>query len=194
MRPTRVHLGVIVPIVLVALGAAERLVAQDVTANASPRRQSARDRDRAPVISTAAIPLESPLATRLARVPAIRVDTVVGSLPRLPREIPAVYRDNARGPAVRVIWPSPKDNSQVIKPGTYIVTGKVPGTSFRPTATVTVRPASSTAPVPTRTVEPFALSQVVLNQDTKGRDTPVHQESRQVHPRPGGDQSRQFSL
>ena len=55
-----------------------------------------------------------------------------------------MYRNNAKGPDVRVIWPSPKDNSQVAKPGTYTVTGKVPGTSFEPKATVTVKPAAKT--------------------------------------------------
>ena len=141
--------------------------------NASAGGQSARGRGAAPapVISTAAIPLESPLASRLDRVPDIQAETTVGHLPRLPREIPAVYRKGASGPKVRVIWPAPKDNSQVAKPGTYDVTGKVPGTPFRPKATVTVKPAGKTAPVRTRTVEPFALGRVVLNQDTKGRDT-----------------------
>ena len=186
MRRTWDCLGVIMPAILLSLGAPERLAAQgnnqfpdasigytqDVTANASPARQSGRGRGaQAPVISTAAIPLESPLAARLARVPGIRVETVVGSLPRLPREIPAVYRNSSKSPAVRVIWPSPKDNSQVLKAGIYTVTGKIPGTSFQPTARVTVKAASAKVPAPTRTVEPFALSQVVLNQDTKGRDT-----------------------
>ncbi|RPJ68927.1 MAG: hypothetical protein EHM24_20095 [Acidobacteria bacterium] len=136
-------------------------------------RQAGRGRGPAPApaISTAAIPKESPLASRLDRVPDIQAETTVGNLPRLPREIPAVYRNGATGPKVRVIWPAPKDNSQVTKPGTYIVTGNVPGTRFQPKATVTVKPAVKTAAVRTRTVEPFALGRVVLNQDTKGRDT-----------------------
>ncbi len=103
---------------------------------------SGRGRTPAPVISTAAIPKESPLASRLEAVPDIKVETVVGQLPRLPYTIPAVYRNKAKGPDVRVIWPSPKDNSQVLKPGTYTVTGKVPGTPFQPKATVTVKAAS----------------------------------------------------
>jgi len=141
--------------------------------NASAGRQAGRGRGAAPapVISTAAIPRESPLASRLERVPDISAETVVGHLPRLPREIPAVYRNNVEGPKVRVIWPAPKDNSQVTKPGTYTVAGKVPGTSFQPSATVTVKPAVKAASARTRTVEPFALGRVVLNQDTKGRDT-----------------------
>ncbi len=124
-----------------------------------------------PVISTAAIPRESPLASRVDRVPDIQAATTVGHLPRLPREIPAVYKNGASGPKVRVIWPAPKDNAQVAKPGTYTVTGTVPGTPFKPTATVTVTPAGKPAAAPARVLEPFALGRVVLNQDTKGRDT-----------------------
>jgi len=126
----------------------------------------------AAVMPTDAIPVESPLASRLERVPDIRVETVVGELPRLPYTIPAAYRNGAKGPDVRVIWPAPKDNSQVVAAGTYIVTGRVPGTPFEPKATVTVRTAARTTSVPSRGVEPFPLGQVVLDRDTKGRDTP----------------------
>ncbi len=35
-----------------------------------------------------------------------------------------------KGPDVRVIWPSPTDNSQVLTPGAYEVTGKVSGTDL----------------------------------------------------------------
>jgi DUF1680 family protein len=108
----------------------------------------------------------------IARVPDIKAETVVGQLPRLPYAIPAVYRNQAKGPDVRVIWPAPKDNSQVLKPGTYTVTGKVTGTPFQPKATVTVRGAAKAVLTPTRLVEAFPLGQVVLNPDTKGRNTP----------------------
>src|SRR5688572_26719275 len=51
-------------------------------------RQSTGRRDApAPVISTAAIPRESPLASRLAHVPDITIETSVGMLPRLPSTI-----------------------------------------------------------------------------------------------------------
>ena len=126
----------------------------------------------APEISTAAIPQESPLASRLSHVPDITVETIVGTLPRLPVEVAASYRDNSRGPNVRVIWPSPVDNSEVMKPGTYTVTGKVPGTPFAPKATVIVKVPVGTITPPSRLAEPFALSDVVLERDTKGRDTP----------------------
>ncbi|MCU0252723.1 MAG: glycoside hydrolase family 127 protein, partial [Vicinamibacterales bacterium] len=142
--------------------------------NAASGRQGGRGRAGTPPpeISTAAIARESPLATRLERVPDIQAETTVGHLPRLPREIPAVYRDRSTGPTVRVIWPAPKDSSQVAAPGAYTVTGRIPGTAFEPKATVTVKPASRAAPAPVRTVEPFPLGRVALNQDTQGRDTP----------------------
>ena len=129
---------------------------------------------RAPVpeMSTAAIPLESPLAGRISNVPGITVETIVGTLPRLPAEIAVSYRNNSRGPNVRVIWPSPVDNSDVLKPGTYTVTGTVPGTSFAAKATVIVTVPVGTITPPSRLAEPFALSDVVLERDTRGRDTP----------------------
>ena len=71
-----------------------------------------------------------------------------------------------------MIWPAPKDNSQVPKPGTYTVTGKVPGTPFQPKATVTVkpsaRPAAGSGAQPSRRSRSAASC---CNQDTKGRDT-----------------------
>lgn len=138
----------------------------------------------APEISTAAIPQESPLASRLSHVPDITVNTIVGSLPRLPHLVPAVYRDQgkdprgSRGPRVppvndvRVIWPSPPDNREVMTPGTYTVIGNVPGTTFEPKATVIVKVPVGTTTPPSRLVEAFALSDVVLDRDAKGRDTP----------------------
>ena len=44
------------------------------------------------------------------KVPDISVETIVGHLPQLPHTIPGAYRDGAKGPKVRVIWPSPVDN------------------------------------------------------------------------------------
>jgi DUF1680 family protein len=125
-----------------------------------------------PEISTAAIPQESPLASKLSHVPDITVNTVVGTLPHLPTEVSATYRDHHPGPDVRVIWPAPADNSEVMKPGTYTVTGKVPGTPFAPKATVIVKVPIGIMTPPSRLVEPFALSDVVLEHDTKGRETP----------------------
>jgi DUF1680 family protein len=116
-----------------------------------------------PILQTA-VPLES--------VPDIQAETVVGHLPRLPKTVPAVYRGGAKGPDVRVVWPAPKDNSQVLEPGAYTVTGTVPGTSFQPKAAVTVKATAKIPPGPTRLVEPFPLGQVVLERDTRDRDTP----------------------
>jgi uncharacterized protein len=110
----------------------------------------------------------------LADVPDIAAETVVGYLPRLPHRIPGTYRDGAKGPMVRVIWPAPTDNRQVWEPGTYTVTGTVPGTTFQPKATVTVKPSPGPdgEHLPQRKLEPFPLGQVVLDRDESGRDTP----------------------
>jgi uncharacterized protein len=130
-------------------------------------------------VPTAAIPKESPLASSLSHVPDIRVETTVGTLPRLPFTVPAVYRSPSMPPGtsaitgeVRVIWPSPTDNSEVKAPGSYTVTGRVPGTPYRPKATVIVKVPVGTATPPTRLAEAFPLSQVTLDRDTQGRDTP----------------------
>ena len=94
-------------------------------------------------------------------------------LPRLPIDgCRRPIATTAAGPNVRVIWPSPTDNSEVLKPGTYTVTGKVPGTPFAPKATVIVKVPVGTTTPPSRLVEAFPLSDVVLERDTKGRDTP----------------------
>lgn len=144
-----------------------------IRSNALSRRQTTAGRGaQAPVISTAGIPDESPLAARLAHVADIKVETTVGMLPHLPPTIPATYKNNAKGPDVRVIWPSPADNSQVRAPGTYTVAGTVPGTMFEPKATVIVTMAVRTATPPSRLAEAFPLSEVALDRDTNGRETP----------------------
>jgi DUF1680 family protein len=125
-----------------------------------------------PVISTAAIPKESPLVARLSHVPDITVETVVGTLPRLPAMVRAAYRGNAQGPEVRVIWPSPTDTSSVAKPGSYAVTGLVPGTAIQAKANVIVKvPVGITTP-PSRLAEAFPLDKVTLDRDASGRETP----------------------
>jgi DUF1680 family protein len=143
-----------------------------IRTNALPGRRTTRGRGTPPPeISTAAIPKESPLAAQLSNVPDITVETVVGMLPRLPPTVAAGYRDRAAGPPVRVIWPAPTDNSSVMKPGSYAVTGRVPGTTFAPKATVIVKAPVGVMTPPSRVVEPFPLSQVTLDRDTKGRET-----------------------
>jgi len=107
----------------------------------------------------------------LINVPDIKVQTVIGHLPRLPYYIPGTYRDDGEGPLVRVIWPAPTDNSDVTEAGIYTVTGIVPGTAFKPKAIVTVTEESATGPPPKLNLEPFPLGQVVLTSDKEGRDT-----------------------
>lgn len=106
----------------------------------------------------------------LASVQDISVETVTGCLPALPRYLKGVYVNNIEGPDVRVIWPAPENNSQVLTPGTYTVTGKVAGTSIQPKAIVTVREAEEPA-APHRTLEVFRLDQVSLNNDSHNDKT-----------------------
>ena len=106
----------------------------------------------------------------LVSVPDTQVETTVGNLPRLPRFVKGVYSNGVKGPDVRVIWPAPGDNSQVLAPGTYTVTGKVSGTSLQPKAVVTVS-AAGTPAVPHRTLEAFRLDQVTLDADIHDHKT-----------------------
>ncbi|MBK9138091.1 MAG: glycoside hydrolase family 127 protein [Verrucomicrobia bacterium] len=108
----------------------------------------------------------------LVRVADIEVETVVGTLPRLPRFLPGEYRGIASGPEVRVIWPAPTNNEAVLRPGTYTVTGRVAGTAVQPRAKVTVKAASTPPAGPERAIEPFALERVTLDPDEAGRATP----------------------
>jgi DUF1680 family protein len=101
----------------------------------------------------------------LTGVPDITAETVEGYLPRLPRFVKGVYSNDFRGPDVRVLWPAPQDNSQVLAPGTYTVTGRVAGTNIQPKAVVTVMAAEEPA-TPHRTLEAFSLDQVSLNTDS----------------------------
>jgi DUF1680 family protein len=111
------------------------------------------------------------LALMPASVPDITAETMQGHLPPLPAMISAVYAGNAQGPKVRVIWPSPTNNSDALNIGTYTVVGTVPGTQFKPKAVVTVK-AATAVKGPSRTLEPFDLGQVILNPDERSRVTP----------------------
>ncbi len=106
----------------------------------------------------------------LISVPEISAETTVGYLPVLPRFVKGVYRDNSAGPDVRVIWPAPADNNQVLSPGTYTITGKIAGSGLKPVARVTVKEADVHAS-PVRTLETFDLEQVTLNTDLHGHET-----------------------
>lgn len=100
----------------------------------------------------------------------IEVNTVVGELPRLPRFVEGIYRDGIVGPKVRVLWPAPEDNSQVLKPGRYEVTGRVSGTHILPKAIVTVN-ANKGLAGPNQKLEAFGLDQVLLNPDSYGHES-----------------------
>jgi hypothetical protein len=91
-------------------------------------------------------------------------------MPHLPAYVPAEFAGGLAG-TVRVIWPAPTDASSVANIGTFVVTGRVPGTSFQPKATVAVKAAAAIAP-PERALETFALDRVTLDKDAEGRDTP----------------------
>jgi len=106
----------------------------------------------------------------LKSVPDILVETEVGNLPRLPRLVKGVYGNDIEGPEVRVIWPAPKDNGQVLTTGTYTVTGKVAGTNLQPKAIVVVQETKATA-TPNRTLEFFKLDQVTLDVDNHNHNT-----------------------
>ena len=106
----------------------------------------------------------------LTSVPDIQVETVAGHLPRIPRYIRGIYSNNIEGPDVRVLWPVPEDNRQVLTPGTYTVKGSVAGTDIKPKAIVTIREDKELA-APDRTVEAFDLDQVSLNTDLYGNNT-----------------------
>ncbi len=113
------------------------------------------------------------LLTRgLMNVPDIELKTKVGQLPHLPYYLNGIYRDGLDGPLVRVIWPAPLDNQEVHQPGTYTITGTVPGTSFKPQATVIVLDKSEDRPMPRISLESFPLGQVVLEPDMEGHATP----------------------
>ena len=106
----------------------------------------------------------------LTGVSDVEVETELGFLPRLPRHVKGTYRDGINGPEVRVLWPSPTDNSEVTKAGSYEVTGKVPGTDFKPKAKITVK-AKQGVKTPDMTLEVFGLDQVRLDSDTHGQQT-----------------------
>lgn len=100
----------------------------------------------------------------LTAVPDIQVETEVGHLPRLPRYVQGVYSNQVEGPKARVLWPAPKDNSEVLTPGSYTVTGRIAGSTIQPRAVVTIKAEKESAS-PAMKLEMFALDQVTLNTD-----------------------------
>jgi len=106
----------------------------------------------------------------LVQVSDVAVETEVGTLPRLPSYVKGTYRNNVKGPAVRVLWPSDINNTAVLKPGVYTITGHVPGTAFLPKAVVTIKESSESA-APVSTLTTFHLDQVTLEADAHGHET-----------------------
>lgn len=103
----------------------------------------------------------------LLRVDDVKVETELGTLPRLPSHTTGTYKDGFRGPKVRVIWPADEDINAVLNPGTYTITGRVAGTSFQPKAIVTIKhPGKSTTPA--SKLQAFSLKQVSLPTDAHG--------------------------
>jgi hypothetical protein len=106
----------------------------------------------------------------LTQVSDVKVETEVGNLPRLPSYIPGTYQNKMEGPLVRVLWPAPIDNTAVLKPGSYTVTGRVAGTNFQPKALITVS-ATNKSTAPASKLGVFTLDQVSLKMDSHGHET-----------------------
>ena len=111
--------------------------------------------------------------TYLVQVSDVQVETEVGNLPRFPSYVKGTYKDEmkGKGPQVRVLWPEATDNSAVLKPGTYTVTGRVAGTSFQPKAIVTVKATAKKSTTPALKLATFKLNQVTLKNDAHGHET-----------------------
>ena len=115
-------------------------------------------------------------------------------LPRLPSTVPAVYRGNAKGPDVRVIWPSPTDNSRGAEARHLHGDRQSAGHDVRAEGHGHRQGAGRddhAAEPPGRSVS--AQPGRARSRHAGARHA-VHQEPRQVHPRPRGQQSRQLPL
>jgi DUF1680 family protein len=106
----------------------------------------------------------------LVQAADVAVETELGNLPRLPSYTTGTYRNNMDGPKVRVIWPADKDNTAVLKPGRYTITGRIAGTDLKPKAVVTVK-ASGKPSTPGLKLEAFDLNQVALKTDAQNQET-----------------------
>ncbi|SKB26877.1 Ig-like domain (group 4) [Parapedobacter luteus] len=106
----------------------------------------------------------------LVDVSDVEVETEVGHLPRLPSYVQGTYKDGMNGPKVRVLWPAPTDNSDVMSAGRYTVTGRVPGTDFQPRAFVTIS-GDKKSTAPDLKLEAFDLDRVSLETDTYEHET-----------------------
>jgi len=106
----------------------------------------------------------------LISVDNLQVETELGHLPSLPRYVKGHYNLANQGPMVRVLWPFPKDNADVLKPGVYTITGSIPGSDLKCKATVTVVDKKKKEIVE-KQVASFALEDVELRNNTKGQAT-----------------------
>ncbi len=106
----------------------------------------------------------------LTSVPTLEVATTVGFLPRLPPYVKGIYAKGMEQRNVRVIWPAPKDNTKVLKAGTYTVIGHISGSEIKPSAIVTVQDVNEPV-TPDRALEVFDLDQVSLDNDLHGQHT-----------------------
>ena len=102
----------------------------------------------------------------------VEVETEAGTLPRLPTHVQGTYKTEmkGKGPKVRVLWPAAIDNSLVLKPGRYTITGRVAGTDLQPKAFVTVKPSKKLT-TPGLKLAAFDLNRVSLNTDAHGHQT-----------------------
>lgn len=106
----------------------------------------------------------------LVKVEDVAVETSTGNLPRLPAYLKGTYRSGVKGPKVKVIWPADIDNSTVLKPGTYTITGRISGTTLQPKAVVTVK-ENLPAKTPKAKLESFKLNEVFLQTNAQGQPT-----------------------
>jgi len=106
----------------------------------------------------------------LVQVADVKVETQTGDLPRLPAYIQGTYKKGVKGPNVKVIWPEATDNSAVLKPGQYTITGRVAGTDFHPKALITVK-SSGKSTTPDLRLAVFDLNKVSLIADPHGHES-----------------------
>ena len=174
---------------------ADRSAGRDDPHQRDRRRVSsgARARHAAPVISTAAIPRESPLAAQLSHVPDITVETVVGMLPRLPRDVPAVYRgqrQGAGGASDLAVAGGHQRRSRARQLHRRPARCRAPPSRRRRRSSSRRRVGTTTPPEPAGGGVSTQPSRA-RSRRQRPRDA-VHAEPRQVPSRPGGQQSRQF--
>lgn len=137
---------------------------RNVNEDASPNKKA---EDDLPLFSKNTAQLYN---TYLLEVADVEVETEIGILPRLPTHVQGVYQSQLDGPKVRVIWPAPIDNSEVIQSGSYTITGKVPGTKLAPKAKVIIKEGGNNH-APALKLESFHLQQVSLDADVNNQET-----------------------